>query len=182
MNSSRPFAHLGSKSEVKSDSVGTPAAKKKKSDMCKHFHSHLFFKILCHCVKTNFSSNFSAPHTSSKDNGLMSPPHWNSGPTSLSSNGDKAERRLSKDGDSASQKKDGGDGSKSVSKVHLISEEDLPDGVGLLPPSTPGRDSHRGPIMSPPHSIPQHSVLRSPFHVCAYYIRIFWVFPSFLFP
>ncbi|XP_034255066.1 DDB1- and CUL4-associated factor 1 isoform X2 [Thrips palmi] len=137
MNSSRPFAHLGSKSEGKSDSVGTPTVKKRKTDI--------------------------SPHSTSKDNGLMSPPHWNSGPTTLSSNGDKVERRPSKDGDSASQRKDEGD-SKSTAKVNVtLSEEDLPDGVGLLPPSTPGRET-RGPIMSPPHSIPQHSVLRSPFH------------------
>lgn len=129
MNSSRPFAHLGSKSEPKPDSVSTPTVKKKKTD--------------------------TSPFGSSKDNGLMSPPHWNSGPTTLSSNGERTEKRPSKDEDS----------SKSVSKSIIpILEEDLPDGVRVLPLSTPGRESHRGPIMSPPHSIPQHSILRSPYH------------------
>lgn len=110
----------------------------------------------------------SAPLGLSKDNGLMSPPHWNSGPSSQLVNGEKPERRLSKDGEPVSHKKEQGDNLKNTAKGNPpVSEEELPDGVGLLPPATPGRDPpwSRTPIMSPPHNIPQHSVLRSPFHV-----------------
>ena len=98
----------------------------------------------------------------------MSPPHWNSGPSSQHVNGERAERRLSKDGEASSQKKEVGDNLKNTAKGSpLVSEDDLPEGVSLLPPSTPGRDPpwSRTPIMSPPHNTPQHSVLRSPFHV-----------------
>lgn len=108
----------------------------------------------------------SAPLGSSKENGLMSPPHWNSGPTTMV-NGDRFERRSSKDSETASQRKESSDLNKSsVKATPPVTEDDLPEGVGLLPPSTPNRDPpwSRGP-MSPPHSIPQHSVLRSPFHV-----------------
>lgn len=127
MNSTRPFAHLGSKSEPKQDLGNTPATKKKKSD--------------------------SSPHVLAKENGLMSPPHWN---------GDKSEKKSSKD--TEEQKKDENKGGSKAAPT--ISEEELPEGVGLLPPSTPGREPawSRGPIMSPPHTIPPHSVLRSPYH------------------
>lgn len=141
MNSSRPFAHLGSKSELKSDSLVSPAIKKKKTD--------------------------ASPLGSSKENGLMSPPHWKGGATTPLVNGEKTEKGVSENQGRSSQVKEQSEVGKTTPKVKSnIAEEDLPEGVGLLPPTTPGREPpwSRSPMMSPPHAIPQHSVLRSPYH------------------